>query len=291
MEEVGKEFNVTPERIRRIEPKASASSATRPGRASSSTISTRVATLHSAVVSVPRTAAPLRLEDWILTAWVALAVPALFRAQGGGGLLAPSRPIDGVLWLVGVVGAAVCLVTRSPDQEVPATPLTTGIPSMVAFGMFLVGVGASMALGIPTWVGVAPTVAAAGFMFVLPYQLPGIPTEPPILKDGTRRALVVPYCLTTGTILYGVIGSIFGSPNLIRQVFSGAAGSTPSFIPVLIVCGVGMVAGVAMVYAVLVYYPRQIVRPETGRILWIARFAVFLIGLVFGMGILSALGM
>jgi hypothetical protein len=282
---------VTRERIRQIEPQACPGSATRPGRGSSRTVSSRKATLRSAVVPVPRAAGPLQLEDWILAAWVALAAPALFRAQGGGALLAPSRPIDGVLWLVGVVGAAVCLVTRSPDQEVSAGSLTTGIPSMVLFGMFLVGVGASMALGIPTWVGVAPTVAAAGFMFVLPLQLPGIPTEPPILRDGTRRALVVPYCLTTGAILYAVIGSIFGSPNLIRQVFSGVAGSTPSFIPVLIVCGAGMVAGVAMVYAALVYYPRQIVRPETGLILWIARFAVFLIGLVFGMGVLSALGM
>ena len=248
-------------------------------------------TLRSAGVFVLRAAALLQLEDWILVAWVALAAPAIFRAQGGGGLLSPTRPIDGLLWLVGVVGAAVCLVTRSPGQPMTVRPLNTGIAPMVAFGMFLVGGGASTALGVPTWVGVAPTVAAAGFLYVLPYQIPGIPTETPILKESARRALVVPYCLTTGAILYTVVGPIFGSASLIRDVFNAVAGSTPSFIPALIVCGVGMVVGVAMVYAVLVYYPRQIVKPETGKLLWTARFAVFLIGLVFGVGFLSVLGM
>ena len=47
-------------RIPQIEPKARASSATRPGRATLSTISTRMATFHSAVVAVPHAASPLQ---------------------------------------------------------------------------------------------------------------------------------------------------------------------------------------------------------------------------------------
>jgi hypothetical protein len=257
-----------------------------------------VAAPSSARLVATREIGPLQIEDWILAVWLAVGAPAVVLVQGRGGVFAPSRPIDGLFWLVGLCGAAVCLVSRSPDQPEPTRRLSTGIAPMAAFGMFAIGLGAAAALGVSPLVGLLPTIVAAGWMTVPPQALAGLPVTPStppgslfVIPAGTRRVLLTPYLLTSGSILFALLAPLRGSADFIRELFRVVSAEAPGVVPALVLAAIPMVFAIATAYAVLVYFPRQMVDCGGGLLVWAVRFAVFLVGLIFGLGWLSVLGM
>jgi hypothetical protein len=240
---------------------------------------------------------PLMLEDWILAAWVALASPAIVRAEGAG-MFAPSRPIDGLLWLAGAVGAAVCLASRNPDQ--PDTPrgLSAGVAPLIVAGMLVVGAGASAALGLPVLIGLLPAIAAAGWMVLPPAALAGLPIRPStqpgslfVLPAAIRRALLTPYLLATGGILYGLLAPLSGSARFAKGLWDVVGRWAPDALPALLMAAAAITVAVAIAYAMLVYWPRQILGRSDRPVVWAIRFGVFYIGLIFGLSWLSVVGM
>jgi hypothetical protein len=255
-----------------------------------------VTALHSARLVAARTVSPLQIEDWILALWLAFAAPTIVHVEGGAGV-GPSRPLDGLFWLVGLCGAALCLVSRSPDQPETTRRLTTGIAPLAAVGMFLVGAGAAAAMGIPPVFGLIPTIAAASWMSLPPdtalaFQV-STTTRPGtlfVLPAATRRALITPYLLASGSILYAIVAPLKGSADFIKEFFNVVAVAAPDAVPALIVAGMAGIFAIALAYGLFVYYPRQIVDRTGGPVVWVARFALFLVGLIFGLGWLSVLG-
>jgi hypothetical protein len=222
----------------------------------------------------------LRAEDLLLAAWVGLASPLLAQAQGSPDPFAAGRPIDGLFRLAGVVGAFVCLCTRTAGvpPEDDRSILIGGAAGPAVGGLMLVGASAFAGLGLAPEAALLPLFGAVLLLSVLRGVLP--PTPPAV-----RRALVTPFVLAAGGIFWGFIRGITGSGNLFGDPSSLLA-QAPAAAPVL-----GFLTLFAAVYyAMLIYAPRQIAEREGGPLVWIARFALFLASVVLGFGWLGLLG-
>jgi hypothetical protein len=215
----------------------------------------------------------LAAEDWLVAAWVAVATPLLFRAQGGGGPFDPGAPLLGVLRLAAVLGALVCVAAR-PDPANPAprgrSLVNSGAVGPLCGGVLLVAFSGFTALDATSGVGVATVVAFAVVMIAVRVFVPP-------LGVASRRALVTPFVMVAGGLFWTFIAAVTGEPG---DATPAAAVSNPQTAVAAIAF---LLAFSAVYYAMLVYAPRQVAEREGGLVTWVLRYALFVAGVAFGL--------
>ena len=218
------------------------------------------------------------VEDFLLSAWVAFVGPALIRVQNSSaGLFDASRPIDGLLDLVAVVGAVICLASRDPDRS-RSSSISAFVGPFVG-GLLLISISASTALGL-TSVMALFVIGVVGVISVL------VRTRLPTLPIIVRRALVTPYVLVTGSLFWRVIDAVTGGGDLISRLRVVSLSDFQSIEPII---GF-LLAFSAIYYAMLVYAPRQVAEPEGSLFAWLVRYLLFVFGMALGAAWLISLG-
>jgi hypothetical protein len=220
-----------------------------------------------------RYAGTLLSEDWLLAAWVSVATPLLFRAQGGGGPFDSGAPLLGALRILAVAGALVCLAARR-------TPIDTAVsrPSLVKGGaigplvgaILLVTISGFTALDLPSGVGGFVVIAALAGMVVVHVVVP--PLAAPI-----RRILVTPFVLVSGGLFWTLIAAITGEPG---SATPAAAVANPA---TALAAGGFLVAFSGVFYVMLIFAPRQVAEREGGVVTWLLRYVLFAAGVVAGL--------
>ncbi len=234
----------------------------------------------SRLARLRRIAAHLRLEDWLLVAWVVVAAPVLGHVEGSAGPFDSGRPLEGALELIAVVGALICLVT-GPSDAPPGTDsgiLGRGVIGPLVGGLLLVTFSAWDGLGLAGTPGTIVAIAIVATVVVVRLRWAALTTS-------VRRALVTPFILVTGGIFWSILDSITGGQGVIGSPTAG-----------LDLQGTGLVVGLlavfsAVYYAMLVYAPRQVAESEGRPITWLVRYGVFLASVVVGISWLRPLGM
>jgi hypothetical protein len=232
---------------------------------------------------VPRTlpgAAFLRAEDVLLTVCVAIAAPLLV-AGGSFRMLDTGHPLEGAVILASLAAALLCFVTTAPGTE--RRPIG-GYVGPLTGGVMLVGASGFSSLSLPD--GWALPIVVAGVAAVLVLRL-----RYPVLSSPTRRALVTPFVLVSGSIFWSVVEAV------IRP--SGASGVTAKQLrdalvdnaPGVGAFGLVLLAAAAVYYAMLVYAPRQVADTEGSGPAWLVRFGLFVVSVLFGVGWINALGL
>lgn len=224
--------------------------------------------------SAPRAHATLLVaEDWLLAAWVALASPFLFRAQGGGGPFDGGAPLLGVLRLGAVLGALVCIAARrDPVNTMPRgrSLLNSGAAGPLCGGLLLVAISGFTALDANASVGAATIVAFAVVMVAVRLLVPP-------LGVAYRRALVTPFVMVAGGLFWTFIAAITGEPGAASPAAAVANPQTA------LAASAFLLAFSAVYYAMLVYAPRQVAEREGGLVTWVLRYALFVAGVAFGL--------
>ena len=132
--------------------------------------------------------------------------------------------------------------------------------------MYLSGTTALDSSDAIAWV---PLVLVVAFAVGLRLWRPRLPTR-------VRRALITPYILVTGLLFFGIVRTVEGpGPN--AGTFSALASN--------LTIVAAFIAFTAVYYAMLVYAPRQLAEPEGGGASWLARYGLFLVALVVGLGV------
>ena len=232
------------------------------------------------LAKLARVAAALRLEDWLLVAWLLVAAPVLGQVDGAAGPFDPGRPVQGALELIAVLGALICLVTGRSDAPAGGDPgvLGRGAIGPLVGGLLLVTFSGSAGLGLDDTPGTVVAVVLIGLVVAVRLRWPAFSTS-------VRRALVTPFILVTGGIFWNVLDSITGGQGVIG---GPTGGLSPSDIGLVI----GLLAVFSAVYyAMLVYAPRQVAEAEGGPVTWLVRYAVFLVSVVVGIAWLRPFGM
>lgn len=203
-----------------------------------------------------RYAAMLLAEDWLLAAWVSVATPLLFRAQGGGGPFDSGAPLLGTLRILAVAGALICLAARRTPADVAASGpslITGGAIGPLVGAILLVTISGFTALDLPSGFGQFIVIAALAGMVVVHFAVP--PLAAPI-----RRILVTPFILVSGGLFWTLIAAITGEPG---SATPAAAVSNPS---TALAAGGFLVAFSGVFYVMLIFAPRQVAEREGGQI-------------------------
>jgi hypothetical protein len=221
---------------------------------------------------MPRRAALLVTEDWLLAAWVSVATPLLFRAQGGGGPFDSGAPLLGTLRIVAVAGALVCLAARrSPGDTAAAgrSIIKGGAVGPLVGAILLVTISGFTAVDLAPGVGTFIVIAALVAMVTVHFAVP--PLAAPI-----RRALVTPFVLVSGALFWTFIAAITGEPG----------SATPEAIAnpaTALAAGGFLIAFSGVFYVMLIFAPRQVADREGGIVTWLFRYALFAAGVVAGL--------
>jgi hypothetical protein len=211
-------------------------------------------------------------EDWLLAAWVSIATPLLFRAQGGGGPFDSGAPLLGALRVIAVAGALVCLAARQTPADIAANR-----PSLIKGGaigplvgaILLVAISGFTALDLPSGAGTVLVIVALVAMVLAHFVVPPLPT--PI-----RRILVTPFVLVSGSLFWTLIAAITGEPG----------SATPAAAPApatALAAGGFLIAFSGVYYVMLIFAPRQVAEREGGLVTWLFRYLLFAAGVVAGL--------
>jgi hypothetical protein len=225
--------------------------------------------------------------DLALTGWVAAGQPLLHLAgievTGTYGALADRHdPLLGLAYAVaialGVLSLALRATPGSPEAIARADEFGIVFGPFTG-GVLLLGVIAAQNLGLPG-PSVVVTVAALGLVVLV------LSSRLPVPGPDTRRLLIEPYVFLAAGLFNATMAEV--TPGL---AFGGVQANGPSDVLAALGLTVGIVALFSSVfYAMLVYAPRQLADPRRGLGGWIARYALFVAGVVVGSSWLRALG-
>jgi hypothetical protein len=221
----------------------------------------------------------VRIEDWLLAAWVAVAAPILVRGQASSaGPFDGGRPMDGLIDLIAILGAFACLASRNPDAAEGSS--ITGGAAIGPFtgGLILIAVSAAAALQIGSDAAVALLIAIVAVAVIVRVRWHVLPTL-------VRRALITPYILVAGSLFWRAINGLTDAVGMssLRAVAPADLGAVAPLVGFLLAFSV-------VYYAMLVYAPRQVAEREGGALAWIVRYALFVVGIALGAGWLAAVG-
>jgi len=222
----------------------------------------------------------LRLEDWLLVGWVALATPLLFRFVGSGDPFGSGRPLEGVIDLVAVFGALACLAARRPATEVARSPsfINRGAVGPFGGGLLLVTISGFTAVNASQRIVLVALISAAIVLVLVHVRVPPLPIV-------VRRALVSPFVMVTGGIFWSLIEAVVGG-----STGGGALGLNALELLRAPTALFFLAAFSGVYYAMLVYAPRQVAEREGGLIAWGLRYAAFALSVVLGLGWLRIIG-
>jgi hypothetical protein len=220
-----------------------------------------------------RHAALLVTEDWLLAAWVSVATPLLFRAQGGGGPFDSGAPLLGTLRILAVAGALVCLAARRTPADIAASGpsvITGGAIGPLVGAIILVTISGFTALDLASGAGGFIVIAALAGMVAVHFAVP--PLAAPV-----RRILVTPFVLVSGGLFWTLIAAITGEPGSATPA-AGAANPATA-----LAAGGFLIAFSGVYYAMLIFAPRQVAEREGGLVTWVFRYVLFAAGVVAGL--------
>ena len=204
----------------------------------------------------------------MLSAWMALAAPALIHTQTStAGVFDAGRPIDGLLGLIGIIGAVICLASHNSDSQNATGSLATVMVGPFVGGIMLIAVSTATALSLTTTEVLMLIVILAVIAILVRIRLPTI----------IRRALVTPYIIVSGSLFWRLIDEVTGG-DLISQLRMVPLSSFQAIEPV-----VGfLLAFSAIYYAMLIYAPRQFTESEGSLLSWLIRYLLFALGIWLG---------
>jgi len=228
----------------------------------------------------------LRVEDALLFGWLVLAQP-LISGLSDGDRFASLSPEDdtfvGVVYLVAAAGAAVALATRSAgesqfDFQSPNSPRSYALWPFMAALALIASIGAENA-GVASAEGALLPVAAVTVVAYLFYN------RLPTLAPNARRVLMAPCVLIGAGIFNGTMADVFDAVD-VGDLFQAAGGDIQVLFGVVAL----LVMFSAPFYMMFVFAPRQITESEGTWFVWTARYALFLVGAIAGVGWLAAIG-
>ncbi len=228
-----------------------------------------------------RYSALLVTEAWLLAAWVSVATPILFRAQGGVGPFDPGAPLLGTLRILAVAGALVCLAAcRTPADIAASHPslIKGGAIGPLVAAILLVTISGFTALDLAAGVGEGIVIAALVAMVVVHFAVPPLATP-------MRRALVTPFVLVSGALFWTFIAAVTGEPG---SATPAAAITNPS---TALAAGGFLIAFSGVFYAMLIFAPRQVAEREGGLATWFLRYLLFAAGVIAGLAWPRLLGL
>jgi hypothetical protein len=221
-----------------------------------------------------------RVEDLLVTGWVALASPILFKVGGDKGPFDAGQPLEGLLRIAAVLGVLACLAARpkvDPGSSPQPSLLNRASAGPFVGGLLLVTISGFTALG-------APTAAVYAVLLLAAIGIIAIRVAVPPVSVLVRRALVSPFVMIAGGIYWTLIEKVVGTPS-IADVRRGAA-VDPHGAELFLLF---LVAFSAIYYAMLIYAPRQIAEREGGGVEWLLRYVAFAASIALGIGWLSVL--
>jgi len=210
----------------------------------------------------------------------ALLLPLLALSAGLGTLAAGGLNASG---LAAAAGAVVALATRSPGEsafdfqsfDTPRSyammPFMAALALIASIGAENTGIASAEAAFVPV---AAVTVVAHVFYNKLPTLAPNM-----------RRVLMAPCVLVCAGIFNGTMADVFDSVD-VGDLFSAAGGDARALFGVLAL----LVLFSLPFYMMFVFAPRQIADSEGTWSAWAARYGLFLVGAIAGVGWLAAIG-
>lgn len=224
---------------------------------------------------------PIEGEDLLLGAWNLVAIPA-------GGLFAESwqgrepAPLLGLLEVLAVLLAVAAIATRAVGAAEPWTEGRTWILCGPLVGaLALVGESGADHVGIPGTEIVLVLVLLVGLAAImLAHRLP-------VIDAGWRRLLVLPLILVAAGQFQEIAAPLFEGLDPAALLQGGGLGlpagpeaaSFGAFVLVLVL------GGAAAFFTMLVVAPRELADPEPRPVVWIARFALFVVSSITGIAI------
>jgi hypothetical protein len=228
----------------------------------------------------------LRVEDALLFGWLVLLQP-LLAGLGSGDRFADLSPEDdplvGLVYLVAAAGAVVALATRSPgesafDFESFDTPRSYAMMPFMAALALIASIGAENTGIASAEAAFLPVAAVTVVAHVFYNRLP-------TLAPNKRRALMAPCVLVGAGIFNGTMADVLDSVD-VGDLFQAAGGDIQALFGVLAL----LVLFSLPFYMMFVFAPRQITESEGTWPAWAARYGLFLVGAIAGVGWLAAIG-
>ena len=222
------------------------------------------------------------LEDVLLFGWLATVGPWFAAIERGvDEPVSPATVAAGLVQLAAIGGALACVLTRGRgDPPMPDDPGASGrsfAPYPLAFALSIIGRDAFDALGI-----VSEAVAALAFLAAaIGTMARGLLPE---LSPAARRFLITPYLLVSAGVFQHLVGDIWRGTGTGLDFWTAAGGGPGlGFLAILVL-------GTAVFYLAFIAAPRELVESPRGAWVWPIRFAIFVLGLIFGIGLPLVLG-
>ena len=228
----------------------------------------------------------LRIEDALLFGWLVLVQP-LISGLGSGepftDLSPEDDPLVGLVYLAAAAGAVVALATRSPgesqfDFESPNSPRSYAMAPFMAALVLIASIGAENT-GIASAEAAFVPVAAVTVLSHVFYN------KLPTLAPNKRRVLMAPCVLVCAGIFNGTMADLLDSVD-VGDLFQAAGGDVQALFGVLAL----LVLFSLPFYMMFVFAPRQMTESEGTWPAWAARYGLFLVGAIVGVGWLAAIG-
>ena len=228
----------------------------------------------------------LRVEDALLFGWLVLLQP-LLAGLGSGDRFADLSPEDdplvGLVYLVAAAGAVVALATRSPgesafDFESFDTPRSYAMMPFMAALALIASIGAENTGIASAEAAFLPVAAVTVVAHVFYNRLP-------TLAPNKRRVLMAPCVLVGAGIFNGTMADVLDSVD-VGDLFSAVGGDVQALVGVFAL----LVLFSLPFYMMFVFAPRQVTESEGTWPAWAARYGLFLVGAIAGVGWLAAIG-
>jgi len=228
----------------------------------------------------------LRAEDVLLFGWLVLVQP-LIAGLGSGGPFAELSPDDdplvGLVYLAAAAAAVVALATRSPgesrfDFESPNSPRSYALWPFMAALALIASIGAENTGIASAEVAFLPVAAVTVVSYVFYNKLP-------TLAPNKRRVLMAPFVLVCAGIFNGTMADLLDSVD-VGDLFQAAGGDLQALVGVFAL----LVLFSLPFYMMFVFAPRQITESEGTWPAWAARYGLFLVGAIAGVGWLAVIG-
>lgn len=231
---------------------------------------------------IPRS---LQWEDLFLFVWLGLVEPLLYKLFGN--LLGNVQPwnvgehpngVLGLLFALAAVGGLIVIATRAPGQNdrQPFSDSVSGfarLPMLVTLMYLILYCFSSFGAGVPD---VIPCVLILFF-----FAVSMLFSRLPVLDIPIRRVLITPMIIL-GTWNFSAIVRLFFQGADLPAVLSSPALRDPNSSLGFII-GL-LLAALVVFYLVFILAPRQIAYPGGSWGDWIARFVVYMLGVILNIG-------